>query len=76
MEANEATIPLTRLRSMPEAVIFGEMRVMRAQAPIAPQSTANAKFSRETFTMAPMVEVAQPLSLADGFYATATCIYA
>ena len=61
---------------MPGAVILGAMRVMRAQAPIAPQSTANARFSRETFTMAPMVEVAPPLSLPNGFYATATCIYA
>jgi hypothetical protein len=52
------------------------MRVMRAQAPIAPQSTANARFSRETFTMAPMVEVAPPLSLAGGVNATATCFYA
>jgi hypothetical protein len=52
------------------------MRVMRAQAPIAPQSAANARFSRETFTMAPMVEVAPPLSLAGGVNATATCVYA
>ena len=61
---------------MPGVVIFGEMRVMRAQAPIAPQSTANARFSRETFTIAPMVEVAPPLSLARDLNATATCVYA
>ena len=61
---------------MPGAVIFGEMRVMRAQAPIAPQITANARFSRETFTMAPMVEVAMPFSIATGLHATATCVYA
>ena len=60
----------------PVAVIFGERRVMRAEAPIAPQSTANARFSRDTCTMAPMVEVVPPLSLAIGLQATANWVYA
>ncbi len=57
-------------------VIFGARRVMRAPAAIAPQSTANAKFSRETFTMASMVDVAAPLSAGRSPDATATCVYA
>ena len=49
---------------------------MRAEALIAPQSTANARFSRDTCTMAPMVEVVPPLSLAIGLHATANWVYA
>ena len=49
---------------------------MRAEALIAPQSTANARFSRDTCTMAPTVEVVPLLSLAIGLHATANWFYA
>jgi len=62
--------------SAPEAVNFGESRFKRAQQTIAHQSRAKATFSRITFTIAPMVELATPLSLADGLNATGTCVYA